>query len=152
MDEAGESEFKARMDELDQKYGPQYYNRKGEQVSSYEWMRNIKWADRRVALTRVDKYFVSTVLLGLDNGFGLNSKPVIFETMIWWEPDVPKKSEFSDHEINRVWDDYQERYCTEEEAIIGHAEAVDIVRLVMELMGDIVVPEDLTKQDQESDV
>jgi len=51
---------------------------------------------------------VSTVFLGLDHGWARGLHPVLFETMIFGGPE----------------DDFQERYCTYDEAFKGHIEAV----------------------------
>lgn len=45
-----------------------------------EWARWFESADRRVALTRIGPFEVSTVFLGLDHSFG-DGEPLIFETM-----------------------------------------------------------------------
>lgn len=66
---------------------------------------------RRVALTRLGKIRVSTVFLGRDHRFGPGA-PVLFETMIF---DTGK------------WHDYQDRYCTYEQALAGHRRAVYLV-------------------------
>lgn len=59
-----------------------------------------------------EDFFVSTVFLGLDHSWS-NEKPVLFETMIFPE------SESDD------WEEYQERYCTWEEAKKGHKKAIN---------------------------
>jgi hypothetical protein len=53
---------------------------------------------------------VSTVFLGLDHNFDDQGPPILFETMIF----------SGEH------DGYQERYATREEALIGHARALDL--------------------------
>lgn len=59
-----------------------------------------------------DGKFVSTVWLGLDYSyFGEAHGPLIFETMVF-----PKRGEFGELDMDR--------YSTEEEALIGHAEMV----------------------------
>lgn len=62
---------------------------------------------RRVALTRLGKARISTVFLGLDHRYG-PGEPLLFETMIF----------------DGRWHDYQERYCTYDEALAGHRRAV----------------------------
>ncbi len=52
---------------------------------------------------------VSTVFLGIDHGFGMWDYPILWETMIFGLPDN---------------EDYQERYTSAEDAIIGHHSAV----------------------------
>lgn len=57
-------------------------------------------------------YWVSTVWLGLDHNHSNEGPPIIFETMV----------------VNPLgdWEEYQERYATEEEAILGHIRTVDL--------------------------
>lgn len=77
---------------------------------------------KRVALTRVIsasdpgiKFDISTVWLGLDHNYHNDGPPVIFETMVFGSND-------------RDWaDQLCQRYCTETEALIGHAEIVATV-------------------------
>lgn len=77
-------------------------------------VRCSQWdnGSRRVAETyiRLDVW-VSTVFLVIDHNYSGIGPPILFETMIFggW---------FRDHE-------YQERYCTWEEAEIGHSAAVE---------------------------
>jgi hypothetical protein len=65
---------------------------------------------KRVAETTCGAYWVSTVWLGSDHSFSTDAEPVIFETMV-------------QHMGSGKWP-YQERYCTEAEALAGHARAV----------------------------
>lgn len=74
----------------------------------------------------IGKYFVSTVWLGLDHGWrlvaereGLPYFPTIFETMVFKEDQRDEDDE---------WDRFQERYCTQEEALEGHAKVCEEVR------------------------
>lgn len=77
-------------------------------------------AYRFVRQERVGPYFVSTVWLGIDYGFGLTENPIIFETMV-----------FKDGEIVAVY-----RYSTEEEAIKGHEKVVNEVSLLFNAQFD----------------
>lgn len=72
-----------------------------------------KWAtEQRVGRTVVGEYVVSTVwLFGIDHGWG-DGPPIIFETMVFG----------GDH------GEELRRYCTEEQAMRGHLEAVDRLR------------------------
>jgi hypothetical protein len=70
------------------------------------WGRWFEKAERHVGKTEQDGITVSTVFLGLDHNYG-EGPPVLFETMIFG----------GDH------NEYQERYCTWEEAEAGHEEA-----------------------------
>ena len=68
---------------------------------------------RRVAETTIGDYWVSTVFLGFDHNWG-DGAPVLFETMIF--PSGIMGAE------------YQERYCTWDEAEAGHQRAVEYMR------------------------
>lgn len=109
-------------------YGPTHYGRDGWPISMRSWCLLIESSRskrsrvdyRRVAGTKVlddPEVWVSTVWLGIDHGFNFtterNYRPVIFETMIFGGP---------------LDQDYQERYCTEAEALEGHARAVEIAK------------------------
>ncbi len=72
-----------------------------------EWGRWLEGTDRRVASDQIGGVIVSTVFLGLDHSF-VGGAPVLFETMVFSGP--------LDGETNR--------YCTWEEAEIGHAAMV----------------------------
>lgn len=65
--------------------------------------------------TKVGKYLISTVDLGINHQLIETLPPLYYETMV-----------FSDDEQN-VFEYYQERYTTKEEAIKGHKEAVKVV-------------------------
>lgn len=65
---------------------------------------------RRVALTDLKDYSISTVWIGLD--FSISNNKMIFETMIF------RAGTFDDV--------YCERYSTEKEAKLGHLKAVYI--------------------------
>jgi len=77
-----------------------------------EWEKNIRHPQyKRVAETTIDGKWVSTVFLSIDHGFGLTGSPILFETMVFENKDTRG-------------DIYQRRYCTHEEAMKGHTEAV----------------------------
>lgn len=67
---------------------------------------------RRVGWTEIGSIIVSTVFLGLDHNYTGKGPPILFETMI---------------DRGDGWDE-QERYRTWDEAVAGHAAAVDRVR------------------------
>lgn len=79
-----------------------------------EWARWMQFSDRKVAFDIIGNVKVSTVFLGLDHSFSLleDGIPVLYETMIF----------------GGKHDQYQERYSTPEEALIGHEVAVKLVR------------------------
>jgi hypothetical protein len=74
------------------------------------WMEKSE-GNRRVAFTKVGGADVSTVFLGVDHNW-LGGSPVLFETMIFG----------GEH------DQYQERYHTLEEAMIGHERAISLAK------------------------
>lgn len=90
-----------------------YYNMDGEPIGREE-AEELLWSapKRRVALTKVGPYEVSTVLLCIDHNFSSDTRPVIFETMV-----------FCDDEKDPNYQD-MERYCTKEAALKGHNEIV----------------------------
>ena len=81
----------------------------------HEWGR---WRQDReksiVAQTIVGDKRISTVFLGVDHGFGFlkGARPILFETMIFPEPEDPSECG-------------QERYCTWAEAEEGHRRWVE---------------------------
>lgn len=86
-------------------------------VPSMEWAKWIEGGNdnRRVCLDHFKKenghYSVSTVFLGLDHNFG-DGPPILFETMIFGHGELC---------------DYQDRYCTWDEAVSGHLTAVKLI-------------------------
>ncbi len=95
-----------------------YYDRQGKQITHAEWgalfeVGGVFAASREVAETMLPSgRWISTVRLGLDHRIGVGP-PLIFETMI------------SDRgEERAIWLDYQERYSTEAQALVGHEAAV----------------------------
>lgn len=84
----------------------------------YEEPDLIKWAswmakaDRHIAKTTIGRYWVSTVFLGLEYGWG-NSVPLLYETMV-----------FDNESDQRASDLECRRYATRSEALIGHNEIV----------------------------
>ena len=79
-----------------------------------KWAKWFGRADRHIGYTKIGRVNISTIFLGMvsiDNGFTCD-KPVLWETMIF----------------GGKHDQYQERYCTKEEALIGHEKAVELVK------------------------
>jgi hypothetical protein len=110
--------------------GPQYFDFDGNPLTFSEWAdfcRDQKMKPRasargggwtrpeddpsRVGLTELGEVKVSTVWVGLDLGMGLGKRPVIYETMV-----------FGGH-----YDQFQDRYCTREEALAGHERVSEMV-------------------------
>ncbi len=81
-------------------------------VDLMTWARWFETANekRQLAKTPVHEATVSTVFLGLDHNFGTNGPPLLWETMIFGGPH----------------DGYQDRYSTRDEALTGHAKAVEL--------------------------
>ncbi len=77
----------------------------------HEWGKMMEGKDRIVKQEDISDVHISTVFLGIDHNF-FGGPPVLFETMIFGGPH----------------DEYQERYCTWEEAEAGHARAVELVK------------------------
>ena len=76
------------------------------------WAKFFEGDDNwRVAITEIGDVKVSTVFLGVGHSFG-GGAPVLFETMIFG----------GEH------DEYQKRYHTLEEAMIGHEKAVSLAK------------------------
>lgn len=97
---------------------PRYYGFDGKPISFDEWVKiSMGRHGRHVGQTyihhRGHNYVVSTVLLGLDHGFG-RGRPVIFETMIFQDDDMGGLD--------------QDRYCTLAEAKAGHRRMVRDLR------------------------
>lgn len=81
-----------------------------EEPNLMAWGRWMASSDRNIARVTLGDVLVSTVFLGLDHGWG--GPPVLFETMIFGGPHS----------------DYQQRYTTRTEALMGHKRAFDRVR------------------------
>lgn len=113
--------------------GDRYFYRSGKPIKGKNAV--IKWAKlfedgekRIIRQTRVgvvykkrmlyEAFFVSTVFLGLDHAFGLGSKPLIFETMIFCQLPFG----------NIGCEAYMNRYSTEKEALIGHVRALALIK------------------------
>lgn len=110
---------------------PIYFDKQGNPISMRQWGQ-LKFEEHDdgsashtdyaiIGRDEVDGVLVSTVWMGLDHGFSRTQKPVIFETMVFDNPD-----DMGD-------DRYMRRYCTEEEAARGHRSIVDDLRAGMPL-------------------
>jgi hypothetical protein len=77
-----------------------------------EWARDFEDLEKKIVRqeTLANGYYVSTVWLGINHQWG-DGPPLIFETMVT--------------NPSGGWEDYQERYSTENEAILGHMRAVE---------------------------
>jgi hypothetical protein len=88
-----------------------YFNKQGQPITEESWIHLGGIGEYRVmGDTEINGLRVSTVWLGLNRSYSKKEPPLIFETMIF-----PKD----------YWCEfYQERYCSEAEAIVGHQKAV----------------------------
>lgn len=121
---------------LDEVRPGMHYDREGRPISLRQW---CKLHDRieyvRVAEDTIGPYWISTVWLGLDHGWG-EGPPMIFETMVFGEPEWHDGFEFKNTQIEgrMLRPDFdQRRYSTLREARIGHAELVTEVKLFAQL-------------------
>jgi len=109
-----------------------YYRRDGTPYPNgkkgmFEWAKDFENFDLKiVAKTKTKGYEVSTVWLGLNHAWD-DGPPLIFETMIFSLIDK-ETSELlgSDRKFRKALG-YQQRYSTEQEAIIGHEKAIEYV-------------------------
>jgi len=83
-----------------------YYNKEGKEISLQDYAKLFEdWNYKRVKVSKVYNWAISTVWLGLDHSYGENNKPLIFETMVF----------------NEIGDSVDcQRYATLEEAQKGH--------------------------------
>lgn len=90
-----------------------YYDRQGQPIDEITWLYCLSDPEyKRIALDRAGDYTISTVWLGIDHAFG-RGEPLIFETM-----------------VSHADEDYTTRYRTEDEAMRGHAEVLELLRSV----------------------
>ncbi len=80
----------------------------------------MTWANQfekgnKVADDIIDGKHVSTIWLGLDHNFLAKGPPLVFETMVFDEPE-------SGHDI------YMDRYTTWQQALEGHNKAIEWVK------------------------
>lgn len=89
-----------------------YYDRDGSPLTRDEWARKFTYEYKRVELTELgDGVVVSTVWLGMNHNWG-EGAPLIFETLV----------------MGGEFDEWMDRYATEEDARRGHAEVVAAIR------------------------
>jgi hypothetical protein len=91
-----------------------YYDWTGRPISLGQWARLFE-DERHISEDRIGDVDISTVWMGLDHNFLANGPPLIFETMIF----------------GGVLDGECWRYATEREAREGHARAVELVRVAL---------------------
>ena len=78
-----------------------------------KWSKDGGFKTRLIKQEYIGGVFISTIFLMFDHRHFGSGDPVLFETMIF----------------NGEHDQYQDRYCTEKEALEGHQKAVDMVKL-----------------------
>jgi hypothetical protein len=84
-----------------------FYNRQGEKIDDDEWSRLFNDSDYKIVKQQnIHGNKVSTVWLGTDYAFGMGGAIIIFETLVFGDG---------------MWDDYSQRWSTEEEALTGHS-------------------------------
>lgn len=99
-------------------YEPEYYDVDGNPIDLMTWAHLMEIKEYRIVRhTKVGGHIISTVWLGLNSNFW-GGPPLIFETMIFGEDE---------------FDGYQERYSTVDEAVRGHEQAVQMVKVLEEL-------------------
>ncbi len=76
------------------------------------WSKWREKADVHISLNIIGDVKISTVFLGINHRFFGDGPPILYETMIF----------------GGAHDGYQERYTTREEALIGHEEAIKLVK------------------------
>lgn len=98
-----------------------YFDRRGNPLTLREWtmLCALKQRYRVLKQEYVGEYWVSTVWLGLDHGFG-DGAPLIFETMVF-DHSQPGRESLNDLDM--------QRYSTEQQALAGHQDVVAKVRL-----------------------
>ena len=95
-----------------------FFNKQGKPISSTEATKLLEARDyRTVGREKLqDGTIVSTVWLGIDHSFG-GGTPILFETMVFDPLGESVESR---------------RYCTEAEALEGHAQAVAAWKMIVE--------------------
>lgn len=92
------------------KYKPRYYDVRGKPITMEQWAIAFEYGSHIIRWTKVGRFVVSTIWLGLDHNFR-EGDPLIFETMVF-----PSEKNFNDLDSNR--------YSTFEEAKKGHEKMV----------------------------
>jgi hypothetical protein len=90
----------------------EYYDREGKEITQKEWaVLHADFDYKVVVKEEIRGCQVSTVWLGIDHSFADNDPPVIFETMVFGGP----------------FDQFDQRWRTEEEARRGHNTIVQMI-------------------------
>lgn len=83
-----------------------------------KWFENKKNPGRITKQSTVKGVFISTVFLGLDHGWGMSRKPVLWETMMF-------------NSNKKGLKDYQVRYSSLKDAKAGHEYAVKFAEYIL---------------------
>lgn len=75
-----------------------------------------------------EEFTVSTVFLALNHNFSDHGNPILFETMIFFNTEINERIFSKNLAIINKLEDYQERYCTWEEAEQGHKKAISFLK------------------------
>lgn len=106
-------ELIAKLKEVDKGH---YFDKQGKPIEDIMTWGKLHSDEKymRIGMTKFsDNSFVSTVWLGINHNFCGVGDPIIFESMYF-----PTEQQL---------EEWQERYCTEEEAKTGHQEMVNRV-------------------------
>ena len=100
-----------------------YYDKEGKPITLLEWAELGDDTDyKRIASTMVaERYWVSTIWLGVDHNFGLWAPPLLFETCVFDNGAPIEVLEGHETVESLVID----RYTTEEQAKAGHEGVVN---------------------------
>ncbi len=110
-----------------------FYDRQGKVITLEEYgMLMADFGYKSIGYDLIGDFLVSTAWLGANHNFSDDSDPLIFETMIFESggpTTAPHPVPHPPTATSSPWqfDNYQTRYATEEEAIVGHAEAIKTV-------------------------
>lgn len=95
-----------------------YYDREGNQIGRDEYHELFEDKEYQIVKqTMVHGFKVSTVWLGSDHNMSDEPGPIIFETMVF------RREEGS----SAPWDEYETRYETERDALVGHVIVCDLI-------------------------
>jgi len=72
---------------------------------------SLSMSNRSLFITNFSEVSVSTVFLGFDHSFDTNNEPILFETMVF----------------GGIYNEYQVRYHTYDEAELGHKEVCEMI-------------------------
>lgn len=92
-----------------------------------EWAQWLSFDNkRRVNKTEINGFIVSTVFLCIDHNWSGRGRPVLFETMVF------------SHDTDEAVPGYTRRYCTWNEAELGHMKITSLLNTALDLASDTV--------------